>query len=249
MIRITKPSAILGLAAALAMTATPAVAAELPAQTRAVSDWTFATDAIALDDTADRHRHRRYRRDRGVDAGDVLAGVVILGGIAAIASAATKNRDRDYRQDDYRYRDYRTDRGYDYRDSRNSPGYDSGSGMDSAVDMCVDAIERDTRVDSVDSADRLGTGWTVSGTLFDGGRFTCRIGNDGRISDIEYGTGNVGYGEPYVDNQWSDESYRQARANVGYGQPDVASEPSYDAQPAYPGGPVDGDLVDGGYDY
>ncbi len=57
-----------------------------------------------------------------VDAGDVLAGVLIIGGIAAVASAASKAA-RDRRYEDGRYdtrrdqRDYRGDvyRGDDYR--------------------------------------------------------------------------------------------------------------------------------------
>ena len=41
-------------------------------------------------------RDRRWRgRNRGVDAGDILAGVLILGGIAAVASAATNNARRN----------------------------------------------------------------------------------------------------------------------------------------------------------
>lgn len=74
-----------------------------------------------------RHWHHR---DRGVDAGDVFAGLLIIGGIAAVASAASKaNRDkrsreaRDYRYPDDRYPDrrnpeYRAPTDGDYRDWR-----------------------------------------------------------------------------------------------------------------------------------
>ena len=41
-------------------------------------------------------------RGNGIDAGDVIAGALVIGGIAAIAAAASDN-DRDYR-------DYRDDR-------------------------------------------------------------------------------------------------------------------------------------------
>ncbi|OCC22844.1 hypothetical protein MB02_15475 [Croceicoccus estronivorus] len=136
----------------------------------------------------------RYHRHRGgVDAGDVLAGVLVLGGIAAIASAASnanKNRDyreRDYRTEDYRYRndDYR-DQDYNYRDS-GPDGYASGRGLDRAVDMCVAEIERGDRVDSVEGVDRSASGWRVEGYLRDGRNFSCAIDSDGRVRGIEYG--------------------------------------------------------------
>ena len=77
-------------------------------------------------------------RDRdGIDAGDVIAGALIIGGIAAVASAASKNRDRDYRyRDGYRYRD-RDRYGYDYGYRRGNPRR--------AIEKCVRAVERDAR--------------------------------------------------------------------------------------------------------
>ena len=45
---------------------------------------------------------RHWHRDRGIDGGDVLAGLLIFGGIAAIASAASKSNDS--RNDGDRYR-------------------------------------------------------------------------------------------------------------------------------------------------
>ena len=41
------------------------------------------------------HRHR----DRGIDAGDVIAGVVVLGALAAIIGSSNSNRDRDRRDE------------------------------------------------------------------------------------------------------------------------------------------------------
>ena len=38
--------------------------------------------------------YRYYDRDRGIDVGDVVAGVAIIGGIAAIASALGRDGDR-----------------------------------------------------------------------------------------------------------------------------------------------------------
>ena len=60
--------------------------------------------AVALTATPASARHWRHH-DR-VDGGDVLAGVLILGGIAAVAAAASSsNRSREAR--DYRYPDSR----------------------------------------------------------------------------------------------------------------------------------------------
>src|SRR5262245_40287131 len=80
----SRTAATLAAAAALSLTATPAMA----------RGW---------------HRH-----GDGIDGGDVVAGLLIFGGIAAIAAAASSksNKDRQARQDD-RYRDYPDS---DYRD-------------------------------------------------------------------------------------------------------------------------------------
>ena len=73
----------------------------LGAGAAAVAALSFAAPADA--------QYRRYDRDRGIDAGDVITGVAVLGGIAAIASAL----DRDGSRYGYGYRDrYRG--GYNY---------------------------------------------------------------------------------------------------------------------------------------
>ncbi len=241
--RISQSSAALALAAVLSMTATPAAAVELPVG-NPHSSLPEAGEAVPDDGSADRHRYRRYRRNR-VDAGDVLAGVLIIGGIAAIASAATKEKRA---RDDYRYRDrdYRYRNG-EYRPYRGDSRYDAASGIDNAVNMCVREIERDVRIDTVDSVDRTGEGWHIAGSLYNGDGFTCRIGNDGRIQAVDYGRRGVTYDGSSQDNQWDDDRYRAARADVGYAGPDGAAPGAEDyeyAQPAYPGGPIDGDYAD-----
>lgn len=236
-------AAIAGMAAAMSMAATPVAATELPISTARtsidVTPGTFDKDA----ENAERHRWYRYRRHNRVDAGDVLAGVLIIGGIAAIANAASKNdRDRRYRDNDYRYRDrnYRN-QDYRYRERRGDSRYDGGRGIDNAVEMCVSQIERDVRVDTVDSVDRNGEGWRVTGSLYNGDRFTCRIGQDGRVEDVNFGDG-LAANDQVEDRQWSDDRYaaawekargdQAAQATVATGQ-----------QPTYPGGPV-GDEID-----
>ncbi len=205
-------------------------------------------------------RHRGWRRNR-VDAGDVLIGAAIIGGIAAIASSNNRRerdrdvviveRDRDWRDDTRRYDDRRTDR-------RGS----GASGLDSAVDQCLTRIERDVRVDTVDNVERTGAGWMVSGALFNGSPFQCRIGNDGRIESVDLGGGRFGGSDwgaapgvdaaPRADGQWSDQRYASARAAVGgTARPDMAvSEASFPAvaasgaaMPAYPGGPIPGEDI------
>lgn len=103
--------------------------------TKALAKGTFATVAAgAMALTAASPAAAQHYRDRdhdhdGISAGEVIAGAVILGGLAAILSSG---RDRD----DYRYRDRR------YGDYRN--GYD-GYGRHSArraIEQCVRAAER-----------------------------------------------------------------------------------------------------------
>ncbi len=217
--------------AALSLTATPVQAAELPAPVSVVPQQVAPAWAPG-DDDAEAHRRYRYRRHRGVDAGDVIAGILILGGIAAVANAAKGSRER-YPQRDARYPDPR--RG----DSR----YDDGRGIDRAVTMCVDAIERDTRVETVDAVNRDARGWNVTGTLFDGQDFSCSIGADGRIEAIDYGRGSARF-----------ESYGDDEQGYGYEASDEGDDRQYDdayytaararsdaVQPAYPGGPLPGE--------
>jgi hypothetical protein len=134
------------------------------------------------------HRHR----DR-VDTGDVLAGILILGGIAAVASAASnakkknKPRDEDYRypDNDYPQRE-RSSGGYaeDDRDERPA-GRTSNTGIDGAIDRCMDEVSRgSTKIDEVDSVNRDGDGWRVQGRTSGDGQFSCSIDGDGRIRNV-----------------------------------------------------------------
>jgi len=226
--------------AAASMVATPAAAAELDMPFHAGQ---YHSAPSAMPQGAGSDYHRRYRRDH-VDAGDVIAGVLILGTIAAIASSASKNsRDRDNRDRDRDYRDS------DYRDRRNDSRYNDSRGIDRAVSMCVNEIERDVRVDSVDGVRRDGSGWEVNGSLYNGERFSCEIGSDGRIRDINFGGRSMAYADPVEDNQYSDDRYVQARARLDAD----ASASASASPPAYPGSPlpdeeIDGDLAKGSDD-
>jgi hypothetical protein len=60
----------------------------LGAGAAAVAALGFAAPAEA------QYRDRYYDRDRGIDAGDIITGVAVLGGIAAIASAIGRDDSR-----------------------------------------------------------------------------------------------------------------------------------------------------------
>ena len=241
--------------AAFSMAATPAAAADMPAIAAPAEEFL----QVNTGDAGEANQYRRYRRhghyrhrDRGIDAGDVIAGVVVLGALAAIIGSSN-NRDRD-RRDERRERIRYDDR----PDSR----HDSG-GIESAVDMCVDQVEyRDNRVENVDRADRSANGWNVSGTLSDGERWTCFIDNGGEIRSIDYGTGAYPQTDATpVGTQMSDIAYRNARATThtaadqAYTYDEMpahaastpaATTPADDGlRPAYPGGPLPGE---NGYD-
>jgi hypothetical protein len=200
--------------------ALPAAAIDLP---RAAAGASAYEGEIAYN-----HRWGRYRdRDR-IDAGDVLAGVLILGTVAAIAGAAKKDRDRVERVPPPPFPDDR----YRYRSGENDS---DGRGLDRAVDMCVNEIERgQDRVGSVDGANRNGEGWTVSGALEGGAGFTCRIDNMGRIRAIDIGGDRAGYA-PAENNQYADDVYARARlAQAGaVDQPGVMIEGEADTRPEW----------------
>ncbi len=128
--------------------------------------------------------------DDGIDGGDILAGLLIFGTIAAVASAASKSA-KDKREaeqnDGYRYPDQsRPAPRYDDRQSgSNSRDWGRSRSIDAAVDTCVGEVERGTaRVDSVDSVDRDGDGWRVSGKVRSGAPYACSVGSDGRVRNL-----------------------------------------------------------------
>lgn len=167
--------------------------------------WTAGSDkAQGWNDYRGYRGYRGYRRhhDR-IDGGDILAGILVIGGIAAIASAASRNdrerryEERDYRSQNQRYDDRRADPRYDsrYDDSR----YDRGTGdMESAINACSDAAERqaggDARVSSVQSVVRDGEGWRVEGELSNSDERTFMCGaRDGRVDFVQIGNGDLAF--------------------------------------------------------
>jgi hypothetical protein len=127
-------------------------------------------------------------RDRdGIDVGDIIAGAVILGGIAAVAGAIGDN-DRGYSYG-YPYDGY-GDR-YGYNGGYDRYGYRSGNPRQ-AVEQCVRTAERYAgrysyggRADVTDirDIDRNSRGYTVRGRIAVNSRDRYRYG------DSRYGRG------------------------------------------------------------
>ena len=163
-----------------------------------------ATAGAMLSATPALARDRYDHRDRdGIGAGEIIAGAVVLGGLAAILSADNDRYDRydRYDRNDRRYRDR-------YDDPRYGYGYDYGRYGNSraAVSQCVNAIERGTSrygrtdVTQVTSIDRKRDGYRVKGRVvvndgwrgrwgrggsYDRGKFSCDV-RYGRVVDVDY---------------------------------------------------------------
>ncbi len=170
---------------------------------------TVAAGAMAM--TSASPAFARDRHDDGIDAGDVIAGALIIGGIAAVASAASKDRGYDYRDGNYRYGDRYDRRGYDYNRYGNSR---------QAVEQCVNAAERNAsrysyggraKVTDIRKVDRKRDGYKVEGRIavnarngnwrggwgndyrgydnryngYDSGKFKCEV-RYGRVTDLDY---------------------------------------------------------------
>lgn len=246
---MTKPTNILAvpaLLAALALSATPAVAAELPT---ARGDTPVQVMAETADYGGGWGRGHRYRHRNRTSAGDVLGAVLVIGTIAAVANAATKaRRDRDYPYPD-RYRHYPDRRG-DYR-----PDYRSGGprGVEGAAELCLREIERDARVEDVAEVERNASGWLVTGAMANGDGFACSIGADGRIERIEIG-GRASLPRDYdARSEEDDDRYRgsgESGARIEAEDVPLRDYPAADAdaesasQPEYPGGPLPGEATD-----
>src|SRR5688500_9882347 len=172
---------------------------------------TVAAGAMAMASAAPAQAQWRDRdRDRGgIDAGDIIAGALIIGGIAAV-TGALGGRNRGYDGRVYEGRGYD---GYGY-------GYDRAGDPRQAVEQCVYAAERNAsrysrrggaQVTDIRDINRRRDGYTVKGRIavdtgsrnwqrgwgndyrgyndnyrgYDAGRFTCRV-SYGRVVDLDY---------------------------------------------------------------
>ena len=143
-------------------------------------------------------QHDRHRDNDGISAGEVIAGALVIGGIAAVAAAADNDRDDRYRDGRYndrdgRYRDGRNnDRDGRYNDRR---GYGYGISPRDAVTQCVAAAERNAtrysrgsaEVTDIRRVERIRGGYNIDGRIAvqngryrDGRRYGMGWGNDYR---------------------------------------------------------------------
>ena len=182
--------------------------------TRALAKGTIATvaaGAMAMASaTPAQAQYRDRDRDRGgIDAGDIIAGALIIGGIAAVTGAiGGRNRGSVY-EGRGGYGGYG---GY---------GYDRAGDSRQAVEQCVYAAEQNAsrysygrsgaQVTDIRDINRKRDGYTVKGRIavntgnrnwqsgwgndyrgyndnyrgYDAGRFTCRV-SYGRVVDLDY---------------------------------------------------------------
>lgn len=141
----------------------------------------------------------RYDRD-GISAGEVIAGAVILGGLAAVIASSGNGRDRGYndRYDNDRYDNDRYGRdgnyGYDYNRYGNSR---------QAVNQCVNGVENyanrysRSKVTQISDIDRTRNGYRITGKLVvqDGWRGRDRYDRNDRYD--RYDRNNRGYDRGY----------------------------------------------------
>ena len=176
--------------------------------TRALAKGTIATvaaGAMAMASATPAQAQWRDRdRDRGgIDAGDIIAGALIIGGIAAVTGAlGGRNRGSVYEGGYGRY------------------GYDRAGDSRQAVEQCVYAAQQNAsrysyggraQVTDIRNIDRKRDGYTVKGRIavnsrsndwrrgwgndyrgyndryngYDSGRFTCKV-RYGRVVDLDY---------------------------------------------------------------
>lgn len=170
---------------------------------------TVAAGAMAM--TSASPAFARDGHGDGIGAGEIIAGALIIGGIAAIA-ASSSSKDRG----NYNYRD---------RNGRNDR-YRSGGSSRQAVEMCVRAAENSAsrysygraNVTDIREVDRNRNGYTVKGRIavnnngrawrsgdrsrgrgwdgdyrgsnyknrgYDSGKFTCDV-RYGRVVDLDF---------------------------------------------------------------
>ena len=144
----------------------------------------------------------RDRHGDGIDVGDVIAGAVILGGIAAVAGSIGNDRDRGYNygypsdgrySNNYRYNDrYDSNDRYGYNDRYDRSGYRNNGNPRQAVEQCIATAENQAsrysygRADVTDirSVDRNNRGYTVRGRIAVNDQ-----GRDWHRGDSNYGNG------------------------------------------------------------
>ena len=145
-----------------------------------------AAAAVLVSAVAPAQAQDRYDRHRdGISAGEIIAGAVVLGGLAAVLSAGNNDRCNDGGN-------------YDYNRARNSNAYRSGNSRD-AINQCVNNVERRangysrSEVTQIRDIQRTRYGYRVNGNVVvqDAGRGYNAYGNDryNRSDSNAYGRG------------------------------------------------------------
>ena len=171
---------------------------------------TAAATAMAVSATPAVARHGGHHDNDKITAGEVIAGAVILGGIAAILTSGKKNRSYDDRSYD--------DRGYDNRGYSHG-GYDSGydnynngyrrDGSRAAVERCVRKAENwasrygNAKVTEIRDIERTRYGYQVKGKIIVRDSYRGRgYGNYNRGGYGNYGGKGYGYNN-YNDGKFT----------------------------------------------
>lgn len=152
-----------------------------------------AAAAALVSTAAPAEAQYRYRDRDSISAGEIIAGAVILGGIAAVLSSGKNGRYQD---------------GYD-RDYDNSYRYNTNNGGSrAAVNQCINQVENQAggygrpNVTQIRKIERTRYGYRVQGVL--DGQYGAR-GNDGYDQGERYGQ-NYRYDQrnPYDQNDQYD---------------------------------------------
>ena len=143
-----------------------------------------ATAWSPADERYEARRHwKRHRHHDRIDGGDLLVGLLVLGGVAAVAGAIDKSGDEqrerrdgaDYPQRPYDYRGEDAGR-EDWRGRERS----SAGEQDRAVDACSAEASRSGRIDEIYEVEKIDGEWRVRGDYESGSEFTCSVDANGR---------------------------------------------------------------------
>lgn len=147
-------------------------------------------------------RGDRYDRNRdGISAGEIIAGAVVLGGLAAILSSGDNDRynERTYGDNGYGY-----GYGYDYNRYGNSR---------QAVNQCVSAVQQrygyrngGVRVDQITRIDRNSKGYKIAGRISVNDRGGYGYGNGYGNRNDRRGY-NGGYNNGYYGDRYNGRGY------------------------------------------
>ncbi|WP_411289846.1 hypothetical protein [Sphingorhabdus sp.] len=164
-----------------------------------------AAAAALVSTAAPAEAQYRYRDRDGISAGEVIAGAVILGGLAAVLSAGKNGRYQDGYDGDY-------NNGY-------SNSTNTGSSR-AAINQCINQVENQTdgynrsNVTQIRSIDRTRNGYRVMGTVEE--QNSAR-GDDRYDQGERYGQNNQYYQENrYGQDDRYDRSGNGNAYNRGY---------------------------------